>query len=407
MKKSIKLERYSQFVDRYLLDEIYSLASSLTGIHVLHLNTTPNSGGVVEILKSLLLIMQELGVNHTWKVVNLTDSSKRFIYRLWDLLHGDSGVLPKQEQDIYMEELKSLGKIPADVYIVHDFQLAPLAKISPYMHPSIWFCHIDTLSSNAESENYLKQFLKEYDLCAFNTPGSVLKFLPEECVQVINLGIDPFSLKNMALPESEGIDLLTCCGIDMQRPLITQVSRFDKWKNPWQAIDSYRLVKRQIPSVQLALVGAIQPPKSIRPEDTIAGKILDCVRKYAEGDSDIHLLHDASLIQEKHVNAFQRYSNVILQRSIREGFGLTVTEAMWKKQPVVGTCATGLRHQIKHGINGYLVDETEMCANSAIKLIQSRDLFYKLGEQAHTYVKNNALLPVMIRDFLKAISKVA
>ena len=405
MKSSPQLERYSHFVDRALIDEIYSLASSLAGIHVAHLNTTPKGGGVAEILEPLVSIMQELGIKHSWKVVRLTDSSKKFMFRLWDLLQGDSGLLPREEQELHTEELsrslKSLGEITADAYIVHDFQLAPLGKISHFIRPAIWFCHIDTANPNPESEIYLKQYLDAYDLYAFNTPYSVLKWLPQEKVKVINLGIDPFKSKNMLLPKSEGIDLLTRCGIDTTRPLISQVSRFDRWKNPWQAIDAYRLVKREMPSVQLALVGAIESLEDIR-----ATEILADVRNYAEGDPDIHLLHDANLIGQKEVNAFQSCSNVIFQRSSREGFGLTVTEAMWKKQPVVGTSATGPRHQITHGRNGYIVDETEKCAEYTLELIQNSDLFRELGEQAHMHVRNNYLVPVMIRDFLEAISKV-
>ena len=186
-----------------------------------------------------------------------------------------------------------------------------------------------------------------------------------------------------------------------QDPLISQISRFGKWKNPWQVIDAYRLVKRQVPSVQLALVGAMQAAEDIR-----ASTILAELENYAEGDSDIHLLSDPNLIGQKEVNAFQSHSTVIFQRSRREGFGLTVTEAMWKKQAVVGTSATGLRQQIVHGHNGYIADETEMCAEYAVQLIHNSDLSHQLGEQAHAYVRSNFLLPMMLLDFLKALSKV-
>ncbi|MCC5669940.1 glycosyltransferase [Nostoc sp. CHAB 5784] len=407
MEGSLHLEQYSQFVDKVLINEIYLRASSLNGIRVAHINTTAEGGGVAEILQSLIPIMQELGLNHTWEVIRLSDSSQKFMARLLDLLQGgELGVLPQEEQDAHIEELshslKPLREIQADVYVVHDFQLAPLAKLSHHIRPAIWFCHVDTANPNPESEKYIRQFLDAYDLYAFNSATSILKGLPQEDVQVISLGINPFSSKNMPLPQSEGLELLTQCKIDVTRPLITQVSRFGKWKNPWQAIDAYRLIKLQIPSVQLALVGAMQALDDVKSAEVLAG--LKC---YAEGDPDIYLLHDSTLIGEKEVNAFQSFSSVIFQRSSREGFGLTVTEAMWKKQPVVGTSATGLCRQIVHGQNGYIADETEKCANYAIKLIQNRELSHKLGKQAHVFVKNNFLVPMMILDYLKAISKVA
>src|SRR5260370_12625165 len=194
--------------------------------------------------------------------------------------------------------------------------------------------------------------------------------------------------------------LLTRWGIDTPRPLITQVSRFGNWKNPWQVIDIYRLVKQQLPSVQAALVGAMEAS-----DDILAMEVLKDVQAKAGGDPDIHLLYDPAVIKHQEVNAFQRYSSVILQRSIREGFGLTVTEAMWKYQPVVGTSATGLRTQIIDGRNGYIADDPETAAQDTLKLIKDRALCPRLGKQAHLRVKENYLLPMMIAEYLDALLK--
>ncbi len=213
----------------------------------------------------------------------------------------------------------------ADIYYVHDFQLAPLAHLYPWMRPALWFCHIDTAHPNPSAQHYIRQYLDDYELYTFNTPISVFNDLPPEKAQVVTLGIDPFSPKNAPLEREQGMDLLARCGIDTGRPLITQVSRFDKWKNPWQVVDIYRLVKRQIPQVQVALVGAMEAT-----DDIGASEVLHDLQGYAKGDPDIHFLYDPAQIQTLEVNAFQRYSDVILQRSLREGFGLTVTEAMWK-----------------------------------------------------------------------------
>ena len=193
---------------------------------------------------------------------------------------------------------------------------------------------------------------------------------------------------------------MTRFGIDTARPLITQVSRFGNWKNPWQVIDVYRLVKQQLPPVQVVLVGALEATDDIQ-----AIEILRDIQSNAGADPDVHLLYDPVVVKHTEVNAFQRYSSVILQRSTREGFGLTVTEAMWKYQPVVGTSATGLRIQIIDGQNGFIADDTETCAKQTLRLIEDRDLWHKFGKQAHKRVKNNYLLPVMILEYLGAISK--
>jgi len=165
-------------------------------------------------------------------------------------------------------------------------------------------------------------------------------------------------------------------------------------------IDVYRLVKQEIPSVQVALVGAMEAADDIK-----AMEILKDIQAKACGDPDVHLLYDPAEIKHPEVNAFQRYSSVILQRSIREGFGLTVTEAMWKHQPVVGTSVTGLRAQIIDGQNGYIADETEACAQRTLKLIQDRELWRKLGRQAHKRVRDNYLFPTLVLQYLDALKK--
>ena len=194
--------------------------------------------------------------------------------------------------------------------------------------------------------------------------------------------------------------MLAQSGIDTTRPLITQVSRFGNWKNPWQVIDVYNLMKQEVPSVQVALVGAMEATDDIK-----ATEILRDIQVKADGDPDIHLLYDPDVIKHPEVNAFQRYSSVILQRSTREGFGLTVTEAMWKYQPVVGTSVTGLRTQIIDSQNGYIAADTEACAERTLKLIQDRGLWRKLGKQAHQRVKDHYLFPMMVLQYLAALQQ--
>jgi len=407
MRRSARLDRYKRFVGEDLLSEIYHIAESLAGLHILHVNTTAQGGGVAELLHALIPPMEELGIRHTWKVVPLDDASNQFTAHVVDLLQGiEHGVISEEDKRVFLDKLRVTPVLrraeenQADIYFIHDFQLAPLAKIFPWMRPAIWMCHVDTASPDPNGKAYIEQFLDVYSVYVFNTPLSVFKDLPPQKTHVITPTIDPFSEKNRFLTPERGMQILARCGIDTTRPLITQVSRFGNWKNPWQVIDVYRLVKQQLPSVQVAYVGAMEAA-----DDIHAMEILKDIQAKADGDPDIHLLYDPAVIKHPEVNAFQRYSSVILQRSIREGFGLTATEAMWKYQPVIGTSATGLRTQIIHGLNGYIADDTETCTKYTLKLIRDGDLRRKLGKQAHLRVKDNYLLPTMMLEYLGAIEK--
>lgn len=407
MKRSPLLDRYAQFVGEEMLSRVYDMAESLVGLHVLHINTTRRGGGVAELLNALLPLMEELGIPHTWDVIALDEAENRFVARLGELLQGiGQGDISVQEQRVFLDSLHHTASKSyvqekrADLYFIHDFQLAPLANFFPWMRPALWMCHVDTAHPNASAKAYIEQSLDPYVVYVFNTQASAFPELSRDKIQVITPTIDPFSEKNRDLTREDGLKLLSDCGIDTARPLITQVSRFSTWKNPWQVIDVYRLVKQQLPTVQVALVGAMEAA-----DDISAQHILKQLQDYAGNDADIHLLYDPAQIHHTQVNAFQRYSSVILQRSPREGFGLTTTEAMWKYQPVVGTSATGLRTQILNGQNGYIVDDTATCAQDTLKLLQDQDLWSQLGKAAHQRVQENYLLPMMALEYLTALTK--
>ena len=407
MKRSQLLDRYAQFVGEDILTHIYRVAESLAGLHVLHINTTRHGGGVAELLGALLPLMEELGIPHTWDVIALDEAENRFVAGLGERLQGiGQGDLAPHEQRVFLDSLHRTANAnyaqekQADLYFIHDFQLAPLATFFPWMKPALWMCHVDTAHPNGSAKAYIEQFLAPYAVYVFNSQASIFPELPRDKTQVITPTIDPFGEKNQDIPLEQGLELLRNCGIDTNRPLITQVSRFSTWKNPWQVIDVYREVKQHMPTVQVALVGAMEAA-----DDISAQEILKDLQRYAGQDADIHLLYDPTQIQHAQVNAFQRYSSVILQRSPREGFGLTTTEAMWKYQPVVGTSATGLLTQIINGQNGYIVDDTEGCAQDTLKLLQDRDFWRTLGKAAHQRVQENYLLPMMTLEYLTALTK--
>ncbi len=407
MKRSPQLDHYKPLVGEELLASIYRVASSLSGVHVLHLNTTAEGGGVAELLHSLLPLMEELGISHSWTVIPLDEKSGQFAAHLVDLLQGmDHREIGEAEQQEFLEKLRRSPQLQqerdhqADLYFVHDFQLAPLPTLFPWIHPALWMCHVDTANPDPGGKAYIDQFLGAYTVCVFDTPLSIFNGLPPSRTHVMTPTIDPFSEKNRFLSEAEGVKMLARSGIDTTRPLITQVSRFGNWKNPWQVIDVYRRVKQELPSVQVALVGAMEAA-----DDINAMKILKEIEEKAGGDPDIHLLYDPEVITHPVVNAFQRYSSVILQRSTREGFGLTVTEAMWKEQPVIGTSVTGLRAQIIDGQNGYIAEGTEDCAQRTLQLLEDRDLWRHLGRRAHEHVREHHLFPAMVLQYLEALTQ--
>ena len=407
MKRSPQLDQYKDLVGENVLVQIYRAAESLAGLHVLHINTTAEGGGVAELLHSLLPLMEELGIPHRWKVIPLDEDSNLFAAHLADLLQGiEHGCIPEADRRVFLEKLRRTPEMQradqnqADIYFIHDFQLAPLATLFSWMRPALWMCHVDTANPDPDGKAYIDQFLGAYNVCVFDTLPSIFKNLPEDRTHVITPTIDPFSEKNSFISATEGLEMLARCGIDTMRPLITQVSRFSNWKNPGQVIDVYRQVKQELPSVQVALIGAMEAADDIKAMETLKD-----IQEKAGADPDIHLLYDPDVITHSVVNAFQRYSSVILQRSIREGFGLTVTEAMWKYQPVVGTSVTGLRAQIIDGQNGYLADSTEACAQCTLKLLLDRDLWRQLGKQAHEHVRKHYLFPTMVLQYLEALRK--
>jgi trehalose synthase len=266
----------------------------------------------------------------------------------------------------------------------------------PLRGAAIWRCHIDCSTPNGGVREFLTPWIQSYDRALFSMPEYVLPGVSAEQVRIEYPAIDPLTTKNSPMSLSEAHVIVAGLGIDLQWPLVTQVSRFDRWKNPWQVVDAYRLAKRSIPGVQLALVGTFAAG-----DDPEAPAIYRAVREYAGPDPDVHFFTDPMRVGPREVNALQSASSVILQRSTREGFGLTVTEAMWKARPVVATPAGGITLQIQHGHNGYLVESTEGCAEYIVRLLTDRRLSEDIGAAARRSVREHFLMPRLVSDHLR------
>lgn len=396
----VRLGAYEEHADAALLQQIVSIADSLRGSRVVHINATADGGGVAEILRSLIPLLQDVGVDAGWYVLPPDDGFFSVTKQVHNWLQGAPGEIRSDDKSTYSTYLQRLAEqmadLDADVWVIHDPQPLPLRTLVPLRGAAIWRCHIDCSTPNGHVQEYLTPWIRAYDRALFSMPGYVLPGVADEQVRIVYPAIDPCTPKNCPLSMSEAQEILAGLGVDTTRPLVTQVSRFDPWKNPWQVVDAYRLAKCAVPEVQLALVGTFAAD-----DDPEAPGIYRAIREYAGADPDVHLFTDPIQVGAREVNAFQTASNVILQRSTREGFGLTVTEAMWKGRPVVATPVGGITVQIQHGDNGYLVESTEGCAEYIARLLTDAQLAQDIGAAARRSVQERFLLPRLLSEDLQ------
>lgn len=415
----LKLEHPPVSLDEYLpymypeqADELLALASEMRGLRMAHLNSTATGGGVAEVLQSLVPLFNALGIATERIVINPTEAAFFHVTKkIHNLLQGAEGGLTEEELRVYHDNIGRVAKVmsgdsvSADVWYMHDPQLLPLAGLMRNNGASgalawFWICHIDLTRPNESALGSLLPMHTDYDDLIFSleeyVPRRMLNGTP---VHIAPPAIDPLTGKNQPLSEAEAWDIVSAMGIDRTRPLITQVSRFDLWKDPWGVIDAYRMARQSVPDLQLALLGLSQAT-----DDPEAAEVLASVADHAGGDPDIHMYHDPSDLHvsiDVLVNAFQVASSVLMQKSRREGFGLTVTEGMWKGKPMIGGNAGGIRLQIEDGVSGFLVSSPEECAERIVALLLDDDLARSMGAAAHESVLRRFLLPRLAIDYLK------
>ncbi len=395
-----------------MADELSSVAAELRGLRVAHLNATAIGGGVAEILQSMVPLFNALGIVTERIVINPTEAEFfQVTKKIHNLLQGAEGSLSERELEVYYDNLRQVAKamrrdeLSADVWFMHDPQLLPLAGMlqqgrSCNSGAWLWICHIDLTHPNQSVIDSLLPMLQDYHHLIFSLQQYIpVRQVADKPVYIAPPAIDPLAEKNNPVDQQEAWDIVASMGIDRNRPLITQVSRFDLWKDPWGVIDAFRLARESMPEIQLALLGLSQAT-----DDPEAGEILNSVLAHADGDPDIHLFHDPDSLpvgNDLAVNAFQMASSVLVQKSTREGFGLTVTEGMWKGKPMIGGNAGGIRIQIDDGANGYLVSSPEECARRIVTLLQDNALASYIGAAGRASVRRRFLLPRLALDYLK------
>ena len=406
---AVSYEDYRPLIDPKLADDLATLAEEMGQLRVLHLNSTATGGGVAEILQSMVPLGNSLGIE-TERIVINPDSAEFFqvTKKIHNMLQGSQGTLSPNELDIYFnciqrvaDDMRTTG-LAADVWFVHDPQLLPLAKLLPKKESEtwIWICHIDLTTPNKSVLDDLMPLTQYYDQLMFSQTAYVPEGLGDKVPVIIAPpAIDPLTAKNTQMDLLQAQKVVRAMGIDTERPLIAQVSRFDLWKDPWGVIDAYRIAKESVPGLQLALLGLSQAT-----DDPEALQVLKTVADHAGGDPNIHMYFDPSEMPvsvDEVVNAVQVASEVLIQKSTREGFGLTVTEAMWKGKPVIGGDAGGIRVQINDGVSGFLVSSAEECAQRLVELLQDPSLRVRIGEAAKESVRQRFLLPRLALDYLR------
>jgi len=393
------LNDYSASAGAPAVDELRALAAPLRGARILHINATAYGGGVAEILRSEIPLLRDLGLQADWRVITGDEPFFSVTKKIHNGLQGAMRGLTIAEQQTYLTCATSNGQALEDQYdliVVHDPQPLALCQVNRSRATRwVWRCHIDTCEPNPLIWRFLRPFLASYDTAIFTREEFVPHDIPVEQVSIIPPAIDPLSPKNMELGSDQVRQLTRWLGLDLDRPLVVQVSRFDPWKDPLGVIRAYRMVKRELPDLQFALVG------SLAFDDPEGMEIYRSLLPAAEHDPDLHIFTNLMGVSNMEVNALQRLANVAIQKSLREGFGLVVSETLWKGTPVVAGRAGGIPLQIQDGVSGYLVDSVESCAERTLWLLQHPKEASDLGARGREMVRERFLLTRLIADELR------
>jgi trehalose synthase len=401
---SQSVESYALSAGTEAVELLRELARPLKGLRVVHINATPYGGGVAEILRSKIPLLRDLGLDADWKLISGNEIFFKVTKAIHNGLQGGAEGLSTTDEQQYLAQSERNARLldeRYDVVVVHDPQ--PLALLELHGHREsrwIWRCHIDTSEPNPEVWSFLRPFVVRYDAAVFTLGGFVPPDFPVARAEIIPPAIDPQSPKNLELDRTLATRVLEWIGVEATRPLIAQVSRFDPWKDPLGVISAYRLVREDFPDLQLALIGsmALDDPEGW----DVYRQILDAAR----GDPGVHVFTNLTGVGNLEVNAFQRLAQVVIQKSLREGFGLVVSESLWKGTPVVAGHAGGIPLQLQDGRGGYLVDSVEECAERTVELLRAPDQRRALGESGRALVRERFLLTRLIADELRLYTSV-
>ncbi len=401
-----RLHDYESIVGSDVIEQIIEAAKPLAGARVVHINATAYGGGVAEILQTLVPLMCDIGIEAEWQVIVGENEFFSVTKAFHNALQGHSIDLTEDVRQIFLRNNELNAKLFEGAYdyvIVHDPQPAALLHYHGREGGKhwIWRCHIDTSTPYLPVRDFLKPYLLEYDAAIYTLPDYVGSGMSFPRLYMIPPSIDPLVEKNKLMEPDEARRIVSRFGIDVNRPLLVQVSRFDPWKDPLGVIDAFRIVKSHIPGVQLALVGSMATDD---PEGMVY--YAKTLRRAGE-DFDIHVLSNLDGVHNREINAFQTAADVVIQKSTREGFGLVVTEALWKGKPVVGGKVGGIPLQVLDGETGFLVTDEDTCARACLMLLQQPSRSREMGERAREHVRKNFLSTRHLFDYVKMFNEMA
>ncbi len=391
--KPLRFERYEALIGAEVLERLMRKAERLVGLRVLNISSTFYGGGVAEILSSLTLAQRAIGIRADWRLIQGSPDFFSVTKKLHNALQGEEINLSELKKEIY-EEVNFNNALrmefDADFVVVHDPQPLPLVNHFRHTCPWVWRCHVDLSQPNAEAWAYVRQFVEEYDAAILSLPEYAREL---EVPQFFFMpAINPFSLKNRDLEDAEIKDRLEHYGIPEDLPIVTQISRFDRWKDPEGVIKAFKIARKDVDAT-LVLLG------NVATDDPEGQEVFESLLECREERILILTAEDSAL-----VNALQRRAAVVLQKSLREGFGLTVTEAMWKGAAVIGGDCGGIRRQIKDGVNGFLVGSVEEAAERIITLLKDHELRRRLGTAARETVREHFLMSRLAEQYLDLFS---
>lgn len=397
------INKYRILLGDELIDEIEALARDLKGIKICHINSTPFGGGVAELLFSYIPLIRSLGLYADWQIIRGDQRFFSITKSLHNALQGaEYPLLEQQTKRIFLaNNQKNARELDRDydVFVINDPQPAALRHFCDGGSAKwIWRCHIDSSEPDEETWQFLRPHVEEHDAAIFTMDTFVPPDLKGPTIAIMPPAIDAFSTKNMPLSKNEVCDtMIDNVGLDPNRPLIIQVSRFDRWKDPFGVIEVYKLARETVPGLQLALVG------SLAHDDPEGWELYAAIDKEAEKFEDIQVFSNLNGIGNMEVNAFQRAADVVIQKSIKEGFGLVVTEALWKGTPVVAGNVGGIPMQMGGMLSNFLVDTIDECTEKAVYLLQNPKQAKEIGKAGIDHIKANFLMPRLIKDELSLI----
>jgi trehalose synthase len=403
------LNDYAEVVEPGTIERIQALAKPLQGARVLHINATAYGGGVAELLATHVPLLRDLGLEAEWHVIRGSDEFFQVTKAVHNGLQGAPIEWTSAMEHVYLERVLSNAielEGEWDYIVVHDPQPAALREYSRGRAIDasdtqwIWRCHIDLTEANPDIWSFFRPFVECHDAAVFTMPEFVPDALDMDDVELLPPCIDPLAVKNLELPDPFVREICRQYGVDVERPIVCQVSRFDPWKDPVGVIEAFRMVKKTVPDAQLVLAG------SMATDDPEGFHMWELTEDARDGDASIHLLSNIQQVGAVQINAFQRAADVVVQKSLREGFGLTVSEGLWKGRPVIGGRAGGITLQIADDETGYLVDSVEACAQRCVELLESPTRADELGSNGREHVRRNFLSTRELEDWLRLFTDV-